>query len=70
MTLADMIAMRDRLTAARYAGVLKVKTGEDEVTYRSDAEMRAALADLETKIASASGTAPIRQIRIASSKGL
>lgn len=70
MTLADMIAMRDRLTAARYAGTLKVKTGEDEVTYRSDAEMKAALVDLEQKIATASGTAPVRQVRISSSKGL
>lgn len=69
-TLADMIAMRDALERARYAGTLKVKSGDDEVTYRSDAEMKAALADLNAKINAASGTAPVRQIRIISSKGL
>ncbi len=70
MTLAELIQLRDALERARFTGTLKVKSGDDEITYRSDAEMKAALADLEQKIAAASGTTTVRQVRISSSKGL
>lgn len=69
-TLADLIALRDALERARFAGTLRVKSGDDEVTYRSDAEIRAALADLNAKIAAAGGTPRVRQVRIVSNKGL
>lgn len=69
-TLADLIAMREALERARFAGTLKVKSGDDEVTYRSDAELKAAIADLNARIESASGTARVTQIRVVSSKGL
>lgn len=70
MTLADLIQLRDALERARFAGTLKVKSGDDEITYRSDAEMKAALDALGVRIKSATGTNSVRQVRIASSKGL
>lgn len=68
-TLAELQAFKTALEAARYSGNRRVRTGSTEIEYRSEAEMAAALADLDRRIAAASGTT-IRQIRIASSKGL
>lgn len=69
-TLADLTALRDALERARFAGTLTVRSGDDSVTYKTDAEMRAALADLNAKIAAAGGTPRVRQLRIVSNKGL
>lgn len=54
--------------AARYRGVRTVEYDGKRVTYASDGEMAAALADLNRQIAGA--TARISVVRIASSKGL
>jgi hypothetical protein len=68
-TLAEMQAMRDALVRARFAGTLRVRSGDEEVVYRSDAEMKAALADLDASIAAASGAPRTRLVYVTSSKG-
>lgn len=61
-TLDEMIVMRDALERARFTGTLTVRSGEESVTYKSDAEMAAALAALNQKIASSSGVKTSRII--------
>ena len=51
MTLAELIAQREALLAARYRGVRTVETEGRRVTYATDAEMAAASTDLERRIA-------------------
>ncbi|NWG23491.1 MAG: hypothetical protein HXY30_03585 [Pseudorhodoplanes sp.] len=66
--IADLEAMREALLAARFAGVRTVEYDGRRVTYASDAEMAAALADLDRRIAAASAPR-VSQVRISSSKG-
>lgn len=66
--LAQLEAWRDALLQARYAGVRTVEYEGRRVTYATDAEMAAALADLERRIAAASAPR-VSQVRISSSKG-
>lgn len=56
--------------AARFSGTQTVRSGDDLVTYRTDAEMKAAIDALDILIARMDGATPVRQVRIASSKGL
>ncbi|HMQ95501.1 phage head-tail joining protein [Amaricoccus sp.] len=67
--LAQLTAWRDALMAARYQGVRTAEYDGKRVTYATDGEMAAALADLSRQIAS---TRPerISVVRIQSSKGL
>ena len=51
MTLAELIAQREALLAARYRGVRTVEIDGRRVTYATDAEMASALTDLERRIA-------------------
>lgn len=51
MTLDELIARRDRLRRARFNGVATVKIDGEEVTYKTDAQIAAALTALETEIA-------------------
>jgi uncharacterized protein YdbL (DUF1318 family) len=67
--LAQLTAWRDALMAARYQGVRTVEYDGKRVTYATDAEMAAALADLNRQIAAA-GPQRISVVRIQSSKGL
>jgi hypothetical protein len=67
--LAQLNAWRDALMAARYRGVRTVEYDGRRVTYASDGEMAAALADLNSKIADASSTR-VSVVRIQSSKGV
>jgi len=67
--LAQLTAWRDALMAARYRGVRTVEYDGKRVTYATDAEMAAALADLDRKIA-ATGGSRVSIVRIASSKGV
>ena len=55
-----MITLLSALQEARYAGVRSVSYDGKTITYGSDAELAAAIADLETRIASA-GDAPRRR---------
>ncbi len=70
MTLDEMTAQRDALLAARYRGVRTVEYEGRRITYATDAEMAAALADLEKRIAQAETGTPRRRILTSASKGL
>jgi len=70
MTPEEMIAQRDALLAARYRGVRTVEIDSRRVTYASDAEMAAAITDLEARIAAAEGAVRRRRILTSASKGL
>ena len=52
MTLDDLKARHSALLAARYSGTRSVSYDGKTVTYGSDAELAAALADIERRIAS------------------
>lgn len=69
MTLEEMTGRREALLAARYRGVRTVEVEGRRVTYATDAEMAAALADLERRIASA-GSGRRRIVLTSASKGL
>ncbi len=66
---ATLEARRDALLARRQDGVLTVEYADKRITYRSDTEMSAALADLDRRIAAFDRPA-VTDIRISSSKGL
>ncbi|WP_337875587.1 phage head-tail joining protein [Elioraea sp.] len=70
MTLEEMMARRDALLAARFRGVRTVEIEGRRITYATDAEMAAALADLERRIAETKAGARRRIVRTAASKGL
>lgn len=70
MILEDMIARRDALLAARFRGVRTVEVEGRRITYASDAEMAAAISDLERRIADAQSGARRRIVRTTASKGL
>jgi hypothetical protein len=70
--MADLATLQTRLDAlceARASGVLTVEVDGQRITYRSDPELAAAIADIERRIAAAQGRR-ITDIRIATSKGL
>jgi hypothetical protein len=70
MTLEEMTAQRDALLAARYRGLRTVEIDGRRVTYATDSEMAAALADLERRITLASSDGRRRRILTSASKGL
>ena len=70
MTPQEMTAQRDALLAARYRGLRTVETEGRRVTYATDAEMAAAITDLERRIAVASEGGRRRRILTSASKGL
>jgi hypothetical protein len=70
MTLAEMTVQRDALLAARYRGLRTVECDGQRVTYATDAEMAAALADLEKRIAQTETGTPRRRILTSATKGL
>lgn len=65
---AELQARLDALRACRATGALIVRTADGRsVTYRSDKELAAAIADLEKQIA---GGTPVTTVLVACSKGL
>jgi hypothetical protein len=70
MTLEEMIARRDALLASRFRGVRTVEIEGRRITYATDAEMAAAVADLERRIAEAQAGRRRRIVRAAAAKGL
>ena len=68
-TVAEMQTQLDVLRKARASGVRKTEYGEKSVEYKSDAEMAAAIADIERRITGASGR-PIRTVYFNSTKGV
>jgi hypothetical protein len=70
MTLDDLIARREALLVARFRGVRTVEIEGRRITYATDAEMAAALGDLERRIAIAQTGATRRIIKTTADKGL
>jgi hypothetical protein len=70
MNLEELTAQRDALLAARFRGLRTVEIEGRRVTYASDAEMAAALTDLERRIAAAQDGGRKRRILTSASKGL
>jgi len=70
MTLEELTAQREALLAARYRGVRTVEIEGRRVTYATDAEMAAAIRDLERRIALAGNDGRRRRILTSASKGL
>jgi hypothetical protein len=68
-TVLELQARLDDLRKARATGALAVRHADGRmVTYRGDAEMASAAADLERQITLASGV-PISTVLVSSSKG-
>ena len=71
MDLERMRALLAALQEARYAGVRSVSYDGKTITYGSDAELADAIADLETRIVTATtGTPRRRRWGTVASKGL
>jgi hypothetical protein len=70
VTIEQMTARREALLEARWRGVRTVEIEGRRITYATDAEMAAAIADLKRRIADASAGARRRIVRTAASKGL
>jgi hypothetical protein len=70
VTLEEMTAQRDALLAARFRGVRTVEIDGRRVTYASDAEIAAAITDLERRMAAAEEGGRKRRILTSASKGL
>ena len=70
LTAAELERMRDDIVRARARGTRTVATGDgSSVTYATDQEMAAALADIETRLRRARH-GPVRTILFTSSKGV
>ena len=70
MTLDDLITRREALLGARFRGVRTVEIEGRRITYATDAEMAAALSDLDRRITVAQSGAPRRVIKTTADKGL
>ena len=69
-TLADLQGMKAALETARFNGLSSVSYDGRTMTYKSDAEMKTALLDLERRI-KAAGAAPSSPfVCFSTSKGL
>ena len=70
MTLAELVAKRDALMAARLSGQRVVELDGARIEYKSDAEMLAALNAADAAIAQAAGVTRVTDIRFSTSKGI
>jgi hypothetical protein len=70
MTLEEMTTQHRALLAARFRGVHTVEIDGRRVTYATDAEMAAAITDLERRMACAAEGGRRRRILTSASKGL
>ena len=69
-TAAELRARREALAAQRASGVARVSYDGKTVTYGSDAELAAAIRDLEGRIATGSATPRRRRWGTVATKGL
>jgi hypothetical protein len=60
----------EALKAQRDSAVARVSYDGRMVEYRGTAEINSAIAELERELSALQGKAPVRQIRITTSKGL
>jgi hypothetical protein len=65
----ELEALRDALLRARARGTRSLQMGGEKVEYQSDADMAAAITDLEARIRRASTARPT-SVLFSSSKGL
>jgi hypothetical protein len=70
MTLEELTAQRDALLTARYRSLRTVEIDGRRITYASDAEMAAAITDLERRITAIQEGGRKRRILTSASKGL
>jgi hypothetical protein len=68
-TIPELQARLEALKAQRDSAVARVSYDGRSVEYRGTAEINAAIAELERELQAARGTAPVRQIRLYTSKG-
>lgn len=68
--LSELETMRDTLVRNRAKGVRSLEIGGEKVQFGSDYEMSRAIADLEARIARASGATRPRSVAVRTSKGL
>ena len=69
-TITELRARREALTAQRSSGVARVSYDGKTVDYRSVAEIARAIETLDREIAAAEGRRIVRQVRVATAKGL
>jgi hypothetical protein len=70
-TVEELTAQLDALRTTRAQGAQIVRTADGRsVTYRSDAELVAAIVDIERQISAATGDVPVTTILVSASKGL
>lgn len=65
----ELETLRDALIRARAKGARELQMNGERVRYGSDAEMAAAIADLDTRLRATTGARP-STIRFSTSKGL
>lgn len=70
LTITDLRARREALTAQRASGVARVSYDSKTVDYRSVAEIDRAIEALDRDIAAAEGRRLVRQVRVTTAKGL
>lgn len=68
--LTELHTQLSELRAARASGIRRAEFRDRTVEYRSDAELAAAIRDLETRIAAAEGRPPVSVIRPRSARNL
>lgn len=68
-TREELEARLEKLRKHRASGMRRVEFGDQRLEYRSDAELAAAIGDLERQLAGAAG-AHIHTVRVTATKGL
>jgi hypothetical protein len=69
-TVAELEARLEVLKAQRDSAIARVSYDGRSVEYRGTAEIARAIAELEKELQTMQGKAPVRQIRVYTSKGL
>ena len=69
-TIPELQARLEALKAQRDSAVARVSYDGRSVEYRGTAEIGRAIAELERELQALQGKAPVRQIRVYTSKGL
>jgi hypothetical protein len=69
-TIPELETRLDALRAQRDSAVARVSYDGRSVEYRGTAEIARAIAELERELQALQGKAPVRQIRVYTSKGL
>jgi hypothetical protein len=69
-TVAELEARLEALRTQRDSAIARVSYDGRSVEYRGTAEIARAIAELEKELQALQGKAPVRQIRVCTSKGL